>query len=433
MPQVHFYSAQWHAQKHTDEIQDIITAPPTWLLRWGVTLLFGFLVLLISLSAFIRYPDIVKTRLKINSYNSPKLIITKIPGKLVKILIHEKQMVTSGQTLAYLESTAKHNEVLQLEKALKKVQRQFFNKQLESKSSFNTPVELQLGELQSAYQSFYQSYLAYKSSTEDGFYLKKKLFLQHDLSSILRQKEQLLAQQVLQEKDYSLTRQEYEVHQVLSEQKVEAPLDLKREEGKLIAKEYPLQGTKASLIQNAATYSAKERDIVELENQIKEEKLKFAQALNTLISGIEDWKSKYVLSACQSGRAALSGIIQENQFLNANQEVFYIDPVNSSFFGEMDIQQYHMGKVAEGQKVIIKLRSYPYEEYGVLWGRLEYVSEIPLKDSVFISRVSFKDHNLLKMRRPIKLKNGMLADAEIITEDASLLARLIESVKKVMQ
>ena len=429
MPSVHLHAEQ----KHTEEMQAIITAPPSWLLQWGITLFFGLLVLLISLSALIRYPDTIKTQLKINSYNSPKPVVTKVSGKLVRVLVREKQVVSRGQILAYLESTAEHEQVLGLQKSLKKAQNQLFANQSGTTPAFNTPTRLQLGELQSFYQSFYQAYLTYRASVTDGFYLKKKVFLQNDLFNIRNQKAQLLAQQLLQERDFNLAKQEYEVHQKLFEQKVEPLLEFRREEVKLLTKEYPIQQIKSSLLQNDGTYSAKEREIVELENQMKDEKLRFIQALNTLISEIDNWRSKYILSAHQGGTVSFSGIVQENQSLSVDQEIFYISPRNSTFFGEMNIQQYNMGKVAEGQRVIIKLKSYPYEEFGVMWGKLEYISDVPIKDSVFISKVSIEKNAFLELRRPVILKNGMLANAEIITEDASLLSRIINSIKKVMR
>jgi HlyD family secretion protein len=40
---------------------------------------------------------------------------------------------------------------------------------------------------------------------------------------------------------------------------------------------------------------AKQSEVTELDNQVQEEKAKFLQALNSLISIAEDWKSKYVL------------------------------------------------------------------------------------------------------------------------------------------
>lgn len=64
--------------RHSDDMQDIITVPPGWLLRWGITLFFGILVMIVSLSAFIKYPDIVKTQLKVSSIDAPKSIVAKL-------------------------------------------------------------------------------------------------------------------------------------------------------------------------------------------------------------------------------------------------------------------------------------------------------------------------------------------------------------------
>jgi len=48
--------------------------------------------------------------------------------------------------------------------------------------------------------------------------------------------------------------------------------------------------------------AAKQKEILELNNQVEEEKAKFLQSLNSLISMAEDWKSKYVLTASQPGK-----------------------------------------------------------------------------------------------------------------------------------
>src|ERR1700761_2130830 len=65
MPQINGQNDPQHI-RHSDEIQDIITAVPSALLRWGTTIFIGVLFIIIILSAFIRYPDMVKTSLKIN-------------------------------------------------------------------------------------------------------------------------------------------------------------------------------------------------------------------------------------------------------------------------------------------------------------------------------------------------------------------------------
>ena len=420
------------AARHTDDMQDIITTVPSWILRWGITLFFCILVMIVGLSAFIRYPDIVAASLKIDSPNSPKPVVAKVPGKLVKLLVKENETVKTGEALAYIESTANHNEVLNLLNHLKELQGLVrLNKPLTS-GVFSTAGDTQLGELQASYQTFSQEYLLYRSSVENGFYVQKRVYLQKDLVDLNKQEAQLNAQKVLQQRDLSLADDEYRMHKKLVDGKVETTAELRQEESKYLAKKSPLIQTDASLVSASTNYSAKQKEILELDNQIAEERSKFVQALNSLVSQAEDWQSKYVLTASQPGKVTYAGIVQENQVLTPNQEVFYIDPGNEQFFGEMSIPQDNLGKVKEGQEVLIKLKSYPFEEYGMLKGKIAYISEVPYKDSIFVSRVDFRIRKTSDMKRPIHLKQGMMADAEIVTQDATILQRITRNMVKLV-
>ncbi|TWJ01532.1 HlyD family secretion protein [Mucilaginibacter frigoritolerans] len=430
MPSIYNYDNE--TARHTEDMQDIITAVPSWVLRYGITMFFGVLVLIIGLSAFIRYPDIVKAQLKVDSPNSPKPVVSKISGKLVKLLVAENEMVKTGQPLGYLESTANHTKVLALLTNLKTMQSEVLQNKTLGTALFNQADNLQFGELQSAYQVFFQEYLAYKSSVENGFLLKKKTYLQKDLANLAQQQQQLEVEKSIEQRDFNLASDEYEMHKKLTQQKVETLAELRQEESKYLAKKTPLAQTESALITGANNYTAKQGEILELDNQVQEEKGKFLQALNSLISTAEDWKSRYVLVASQSGKLSFAGIIQENQVLTPNQEVFYINPGNEAFFGEMAISQGNMGKVKEGQQVLVKLRSYPFEEYGMIRGRIRYISDIPFKDSVFISKVDFKIKNTSDLKKPIILKQGMMADAEIITQDATILQRLTRDFFKII-
>jgi multidrug efflux pump subunit AcrA (membrane-fusion protein) len=417
--------------RHTDDMQDIITAVPSWILRWGITLFFCLLVLMIGLSAFIRYPDVVNATLKVDSPNSPKPVVAKVSGKLVKLLVQENETVKAGQSLAYIESTANHDEVIAIIAGLKDLQKQLQQNKPVGNSFFSVADNSQLGELQASYQAFFQEYLQYRSSTADGFYIKKRAYLQKDLSDLTKQTAQLNAEKEIQQKDFGLAGDEYKMHQKLAAEKVETNAELRQEESKYLAKKSPLVQTEASLVAASTNYSAKQKEILELDNQLIEEKGKFSQALNSLVSQAEDWESKYVLTASQAGKLTYAGIVQQNQVLAANQEVFYINPGNEQFFGEMAISQNNMGKVKAGQQVLVKLRSYPFEEYGMIRGKIKYISDVPYRDSVFISRVDFKKTKSSDMRKPIHLKQGMMADAEIVTQDATVLQRISRSLFKV--
>lgn len=430
MPYSYIYNGQ--QPRHTDDMQDIITTVPSWILRWGITLFFCILVLIIGLSALIRYPDIVKASLKIDSPNSPKPIVSKISGKLVKLLVAENENVKAGRPLAYIESTANHDEVISLLGNLKELQKLVQLDKPVEHTFFNKADKTQLGELQSAYQTFFQEYLTYHASVQNGFYLQKRAYLNKDLLDLNKQQAQLRVQKQLQQRDFSIAEDEYHMHQKLAQEKVETSAELRQQESKYLSKKSPLIQTDASLVIANTNYSAKQKEILELDNQIVEERSKFLQALNSLISQAEDWKIKYVLTASQTGKLSYSGIVQENQVLAPNQEVFYINPGNEEFFGEMAISQNSMGKVKEGQEVLIKLKSYPFEEYGMLKGKIKHIADVPYKDSVFISKVDFKVKSLSDMKKTIHLKQGMMADAEIVTQDATILQRIGRNISKII-
>jgi multidrug resistance efflux pump len=369
--------------------------------------------------------------LKINSPNSPKPIVSKISGKLVKLLVVDNQFVKADQPLAYLESTADHKKVLVLLIKLKNLQQEVLQNKPVDNIYVNDRDNIQFGEFQSAYQQFIEEYLLYRSSVNNGFLVKKKTYLQKDLVYLDQQQTQLKQEKSAQQKDFDLASEEYEMHKKLENEKVKTRAELHQEESKYLAKKTILFQTESALISENDSYSAKQSEILELDNQMQQERAKFLQALNSLISTAQDWKSRYVLTASQPGKISFAGIIQENQVLTPGQEVFYVNPGNEAFFGEMAISQMNMGKVKVGQQVLIKLKSFPFEEYGMIRGKINYISDVPFRDSVFMAKVDFKIKKSSDLKLPISLKQGMTAIAEIVTQDATVLQRLKRSFLKI--
>lgn len=42
-----------------EELKELITKVPSWILRWGLAMFFGVLILTLALSALISYPDLM--------------------------------------------------------------------------------------------------------------------------------------------------------------------------------------------------------------------------------------------------------------------------------------------------------------------------------------------------------------------------------------
>lgn len=416
---------------HSEEVNEIITAVPSWILRRGITVIFLVLLLILTLSAFIRYPDVVKTTLKINSLNSPKPVIAKQQGKLVKILIQDGQKVIANQPLAFIESIAIPTDVIQLAEKLKTLQQQLNNPRPTTAFTFDTK-GLNLGELQNSYQGFYQEYQAFTNTQSGGFYLTQKSYLERDLQAIRKLQQQLFQQQIIQTQEYANAQEEYTAYQKLKSKNVISNSEFKQQENKYLASKYPLQQSATALLNNKTAYLAKEKEIATLNNTILEQQAKFRLALNSMLNETESWMMKYIISAPVAGKLGFAGILQENQNVIVNQELFVINPGNTNFFGEVQIPQYNMGKVKLGQRTLVKLRSYPFEEYGMINGKISYITDVALKDSVFIAKIDFTYFEQKNKQNKIILKTGMMADAEIITKESSLLQRFLYNITKML-
>jgi multidrug efflux pump subunit AcrA (membrane-fusion protein) len=414
---------------NSEEVQEIITAVPSWILRRGSTAIFLILFSIVLASAFIQYPDVVKTRLKVNSLNAPKIVYVKQTGKIVSLLVKEGAQVKQNDPLAFMESTASHPDVLKLHEALKEIADQL------NKTGLAKVVvleNLRLGELQAAYQNFYQQYLQFISTQNGGYYLNRKKYLQQDLLEIEKLKNQIIVQKKIQDKEYANIEQEFEAYKKLHQKGVISMNEFKQHENKYLAGKYPLEQTVTSLINNNTTYAAKQKEILDIDHTIQEEKAKFIQSLSNMVTETDAWLKLYVLSAPVAGIVSYAGIVQENQTMNANQELFVINPANTNFFGEVYIPQDNMGKIKVGQRTLVKMRSFPFEQYGLIRGNVNYISDVAFKDSVFIAKIAFDQFENKDPEHKIVLKNGMQAEVEIITEESSLLRRFTRNITKML-
>ena len=418
-------------ESRTDDIQGIITAVPPWILRWGILTILLILTGVLVGSSLIRFPEVITTSLKVNSLNAPKAILAHKSGKLKKLLISNGDMVLSNQPLAYLESTASHEDVLELSNKLSELKSQITL--TNNRGEINLPVNLNLGEIQGDYQIFHQDFMDFIATENTGYFLQKKHLLERDLNNITAIRLSILKQMEIQNKEFENLNNEYTAYKRLYEKKVISRSEFMQQENKFFSGKQPLQQSEMTLLNNTASLNAKQKELLELKNQITEKQSQFLQSLNKFITIINEWVRNYILISPINGKVNFAGLIEQNQNLVENQEVLIVNPGNANFFGEIRIPQYNMGKIQEGQKTLVKLYGYPFEQFGMIEGRLSFVSEAAYQDSVFIAKVSFEKFKNKASERKIILKNGMQGSAEIITEDVSLLGRFLRSTIKLVK
>ena len=415
----------------SEAVRDFLENIPSWIIRWGMIIIFIILLAVISSTWWISSPDMVTAEFTLSSFDQPRPIVSKIDGRLERVFIKENQKVKSGEILAYMESYSNHTELLQLEKQLEQFDKYIINDEIGWRDISTFPKYLHLGNVQDSYQNFRQNYVQTYSLFKEGYFEKRKNLLEKDIEDINKINRHLNEQVDLYIKDVEISEKEYKINKRLLNDKVIAEIDLYREESKLIGKKFPVKNIQSTIMSNNALLNTKKRELLDLENSVILQKEAFIHSLNTLRSNIDQWKNMYLLIAPFDGVINLAQPFQEKQIIQANSEILYISTSNKSFMGNLKIPQMNIGKVEKGQKVLIKFQGYPFEEFGSIHGEITSIAELSsVDDQFFWATVSLPRGLSTDTQKKIRYKTGMKASAEIITKELRLIERLFYNTKR---
>ena len=129
----------------SEEVQEILTRIPHWMIRWGSVVIFFIILLLFSLSFVIKYPDIVTANIIITTNTPPEKLVAKTSGKIVAILVTNKSIISANTAIAIIENTANYKDVFLLKSLID-------NYDIEKNSfPFDKIPALQLGDIEAAF------------------------------------------------------------------------------------------------------------------------------------------------------------------------------------------------------------------------------------------------------------------------------------------
>ncbi len=421
----------------SNEVSEIISHKPGFLIRWGISVFFVMLLFIVFVTWFIQYPDVVPAKAKLTSINAPKAVVTKQAGKLIKLFAKENEFVKQGTVLGYMESITKHSDVIILSGIIDSMQMMLSKNNTEEAISYfqsftslpSSPFPPPLGEIEGALSTFMLAYFNFSNYLSGGFYLRKKAMLYSDVNFMQRLQRNLNTQKELNTADLVLTQQTFTANESLKKDNVISDFDFRNEKSKLIGKKLTLPQINAAIINNQSQQHEKRKEIAELENTIAQQKNIFAQALNTFKSQIDDWKKIYLLTAPVDGKISFATFLQENQQLQGNQTICFVNPGNTEYYAEVYIPQANFGKIKMGQQVLLKFPAYPFQEYGSLTGRLDFISNITT-DSGYLAKVILPNGLNTSYNKQIQFREGLQAQGEVITANMRLLQRFYYSIVK---
>lgn len=409
--------------------QEFISNQPDFIEKWALFIFLGFLLLIFALTWFVKYPDVIEVKAILTSKNAPKEVISREEGHLVRIFVHNNDYVVPNETIAWIESTASHQEIIDLSRQIDLSISLLNLNQTAKVSELFAKRFVNLGEIQPYYQEFITAWQKFNDYKNNGFYLQKKSMLLNDINSLNKVKGSIQSQKELTEKDVKLAEESYNMNKTLLDQNVLTKEEFRSQTSKFVNKQLALPQLNNALLDNETQKRTKLNDIHQLDHDMAQEQVIFWQTLQSLKSHVDEWLKRYVICSPVKGKIYFIIPLQENQYIQNGKLLGYINPKESDFYAEANLPQYNFGKIDTGLSVQLRFEAYPYQETGFVEGKLDYISSVP-SDSGFRTTIRLTNGLITNNRNSLPYKNGLKAQALIITRNMRLLERLYYNVVK---
>lgn len=410
----------------SQEVKEILSSMPSWLIRWGITLAGGIVLLILLASWIIKYPDVVPAKVTITTYNPPARIIARNSGRL-QLLVKDNQHVKQGQYVAVIENSTDFRKVLDVQNDLNKLNNFLITEEITLPDS-NFPEDANLAEMQPDYISLlkslkeYRQFIAMDIQAQRIFHLQKRVKHYEEMAIQLKHEETLANREV----DISSNR--LKVDSLLVSTGTLAPLDKNNSEYLYIQNAKGLEIIKSAVIQNNIKITELHSEIAELLISTKDNRNKLKntieQAYKNLSAKIMLWEQSYVMKSPIDGNISFFSYWSNNHYAKQDDEVMIVVPAESEIFGNVLMSLSGSGKVRENQVVNIKLDGYPYQQFGIVKGVVTHISLVP-KNEQYAIKINLPQGLNTTYNRKIEFKQEMSGTAEIITDNRRILERFL--------
>lgn len=414
---------------HSDEIQDIISRPPSWLLTWGISFPFLLFAILLALSWLVRYPDVIKVKVVVTSDPAPISLITRTSGKFI-LLKNENESVKKDELIALVQPDENPEDILYLEDCLfdfeNKNHVELFNSLLKAKNAraLQSYVDKSIMALQEL--TAFEQMDPYQQQVKN---FKKQADTHHQLNQNLQKQLSLIKYEAL------IANQQYYADSIRFEQTVMELNDFNVSKTNYLLKQRSLYSMEASIISSQLQIESQKDQATQLSLQFKEMNKRLSNesisSLKELQAKIRSWKEKYWFTAPMEGTLSYLGFLEDGQIIEAGKPVFTILPKTDRLVARSELPVNGAAKVKAGQDVNIRLYNYPYEQFGMLRGQVKAIS-MASENGNYSVTIDLTQGMISTHNKSLDLHPPLLGEGEIITEDFRLLDRFFYPLKKLI-
>jgi HlyD family secretion protein len=438
----------------SEEVQEVMGAIPSWILRWGITVLFLVVATLVIGSCFFKYPDVIVSEMTLTGRYPVAPIVARASGKISKLYITDGQTVEPHTPLAVIENPASTEDVFSLKELLSRyitMPDSFLINHNEGNGTSGSQIrtnnnhglqiragrELSLGEVQSTYSSFLNSLYAYENYYSFNYYPQKIAATREQIAKYRNYHRNQQRQQEVLVAQHTLAAQQYNRDSLLFVREVISPSEYETARNAFLQSRYALESGYMGLENLLIQIGEMEVNLLDLELQRAEKENQLLQNFRTgaeqVMNAIKSWELTYCLLSPIDGKVTFTKYWNENQFVSMGDMVFSVVPDrDDELLGKALLPISRSGKVRMGQRVIIRFLNFPDQEFGIVNGKVQSVSLVPAENNYLIE-IALPGGLTTNYGKTLPVTYEMKASAEIVTEDLRLIERFFMPLKRVLR
>ncbi len=412
----------------SEVLNEVLSAPPSWLVRSGNTLFFFFILLLLALSWMISYPDELMGEVNIHSNHPPVEFENQMYGKLVDLQVIDQQIIEKGKVLAQFDNeiNPKHIEMIQAflltisdATSMKKVT---ISAELE---------KINLGTLQQSWMSILSLIKERNDLTSSDFFQKKISSIQNEIEQRKRLQEIANRKLKLIEKEISFQQsQTLSAQRLLSKNAISKEEYLKEEKSEnQLQQQY--QNQKEALIQNEIQINGLIKNLNETTyndgQQIQKLQASIKLSISSIQNSIRDWGKNTAWVAPFDGKVMFNKQLNISSFYKAGEASLVLVPKGNQFRALMKVSVQGSGKIEKGQKVFIEFSDFPKSDFGMLEGTVKSITSVS-KNEMYEVEIQLQKKLVTTYNKEISVKAILKGNAKIITKNKRLINRFFEKV-----
>lgn len=308
----------------SEEVQEVMGQIPPWILRYGISVLFLVLLVLLGGSYWFSYPETLRAEMVLTSFQSPVYVKTGAAGKLAEIYVQDKQPVRKGDILAVIDNVACVEDVFLLRERLNEWKQS--GGKIEYTDRLVLRKMLELGNIQSTYSAFLSAWQNYISHMQEARLSEMDVF----------------------------------------------------------------------------------------------------NAIASLMKAVSEWEATYLLVSPFDGIVSFMQPWDKKQPVSEGETLFVITfPGTPVPLARALLPMQSIGRVEVGQRAIIRLSGFSEEEYGILEGRISFISPVPNEEGQYVLELELPDGLRTSYGKTLPLIEAMQGTADIVIRERSLLERLV--------